>query len=88
MQMTAPANGRHGIEGGLQHLGVVAVSAPDDQAERRALAIDERVPLRAQLAAIRRLRSISRQQLLHRCPKISGHEGLCHPDGTHQRGFG
>ena len=50
-----PADRRHGVEGGRQHAAVVPVGAAERQAERRALAVDDRVPLRARLAPVRRV---------------------------------
>jgi hypothetical protein len=60
---STPSDRLHSVEGGLQHLGVVAVGAADGQAKWRALAIDDDVPLRARLAAIRRVRAGRRSPL-------------------------
>jgi hypothetical protein len=49
-----PANRRHRVEGAGHHAAVVPVGPADRQAERRALAIDDQVPLRACLATVRR----------------------------------
>jgi hypothetical protein len=53
---TSPADRRHRIEGGCDHPAVVPVGPADRQAEGRALAIDDQVPLRARLASVRRIR--------------------------------
>jgi hypothetical protein len=59
----AAAHRRYGVEGRLQHLGVVAVRPADGQAERRALDLNADVPLRAQFATIRRVRAGRRSPL-------------------------
>lgn len=70
-----PANRRYGIEGGGQHPAAVPVGPAERHTERRALAIDDRVPLRARLAAVRRIRPGLRAPLWHaprRCPATPG----------------
>jgi hypothetical protein len=52
---TSSCDGRHRVEGWCQHAAVVPVGLADRQAERRALAIDDQVPLCACLAAVRRV---------------------------------
>ena len=66
-----PANRRHGVEGGGQHPAVVPVGPAERQAERRALAIDDQVPLRARLAAVRRIGPGLRAPLLARTDALS-----------------
>jgi hypothetical protein len=52
---TQPTDGGNSVEGGCHHAAVMAVGAADCQAERRTLAIDDQVPLRTCLAAVRRV---------------------------------
>lgn len=61
-----PANRRHGVEGGGQHPAVAPVGPAERWAEQRALAIGDQVPLRARLAAVRRIGSGLRAPLLAR----------------------
>ncbi len=56
---TSPVLGPHAryrIQGGRQHMAVVAIGAAQRQAKRRALGIRDEVALRARLAAVRRVR--------------------------------
>lgn len=50
------AEGRHRIEGGLEHQAVVAVGRADEPGERLAAAVGDDVVLRARLAAVGRVR--------------------------------
>jgi hypothetical protein len=60
----AAADRRDGIEGGGQHLAVVAVGRTQGQAEWGAVAIDGDIPFGVRLAAVRRVRAGRRSRLL------------------------
>ena len=66
-----PANRRHSVEGGRHHAAVMSVGPAERQAKRRALAIDDQVPLRARLASVRRIGPGLRAPLLARTEALS-----------------
>ncbi len=66
-----PAHRRHGTKGGGQHVAVVPVRPAERQAKRRALAIDEQMPLRPRLASACRMGAGLRAPLLRRTGALS-----------------
>lgn len=61
---TTVANAWNGVQGRCQHHAVVPVGARQRHAERRAVPVDHKMPLRARFAAIRRVRADLRSPLL------------------------